>query len=58
MWLWDINNINFILGYKKYYSRSTMDFFYQLSQGTVNRQEHPELKPQKKVNAHENKKEG
>jgi len=26
MWLWDINNINIILGYKKYHSWSTTDF--------------------------------
>jgi len=27
MWLWDIKNINFILGNKKYHSWSTTEFF-------------------------------
>jgi hypothetical protein len=30
MWLWDINNINFIPGYKKYHSWSTTDFYISL----------------------------
>jgi hypothetical protein len=31
MWLWDINNINFILEYKKCHGWSTMDFFISLA---------------------------
>ena len=44
MWLWDTNNINFILGYK-----STTVMEWLIDQKTQN------SNPQMKVNAHENK---
>jgi len=31
MWLWDMNNINFIPGYKKYHTWSTTDFYISLA---------------------------
>jgi hypothetical protein len=39
MWLWDINNINFIVGYKKDHSFSTKEFFISLAMGYLIDQE-------------------
>jgi hypothetical protein len=57
MWLWDINNVNFILVYKKYTAGQPRIFYY-LSNGMIIRPENPDGKPQSKANIHDNKKEG
>jgi len=58
MWLWDINNITFIVGYKKYHSCSKMDFFITLVMEQLIDQKTQKSNRQEKVNAYENKKEG
>jgi hypothetical protein len=58
MWLWDINNINFIVGYKKYHSCSNKDFFINLPMDPLIHQKTQKSNRQEKVNAHQNKKEG
>jgi len=58
MWLWDINNITFIVGYKKYHSCSNMDFLINFVMERLIDQKMHKSNPQEKVNAHENKKEG
>jgi len=58
MLLWDINNINFIVGYKKYHSCSNMDFFINLPIDPLIDQKTQKQNRQEKVTAQENKKEG
>jgi len=58
MWLWEKNNFNFILGYKKYHSCSTMDFFINIVMEQLIDQKTQNSNLEEKVNIHEKKKEG
>jgi len=58
MWLWDINNNNFILGYKTYHSCLTIDFLIRVNMEWLVDQKTHNSKPQEKIYANENKKEG